>query len=109
MQNRGLKHQLADVLQPQQSDEQKVLDGEEEEEEELDVTIEGVEEDEEEESLELWDAWDSELSLSQTNTQIRDEPKKKTANRPESLHLHTDSSQVDVTGPDSTHKNCLCE
>ncbi|XP_074492465.1 myomegalin isoform X5 [Sebastes fasciatus] len=91
--NGYLKHQLTEGLQPdskQQSDEQEVLDGEEEdeeEEEELDVTIEGVEEDveEEEESSEMWDAWDGELSLSQTNIQR--------AKRPESLHLLTNSSQ----------------
>lgn len=68
---------------------------EEDEEEELDVTIEGVEEDEEEEeSSELWDAWDGELSLSQTNIQTGDEQRKKIADRPESLHLLANASQV---------------
>nr|XP_046247378.1 myomegalin isoform X4 [Scatophagus argus] len=80
--NRDLKKQLTEGLQPdgKQSDEQKVL--EEEEEEELDVTIEGVEEDEEE----LWDVWDGDEFLSQTN--------RKKTNRLESAHLLTGSSQA---------------
>ncbi|XP_044056839.1 myomegalin isoform X2 [Siniperca chuatsi] len=94
--NQELKRQLTDRPGSKQSDDQKVLDGkEEEEEEELDVTIEGVEEDEEEEeeSSELWDAWDGELSLSQTNIQTSEEQRKNRASRPESLHLLTISSQ----------------
>lgn len=100
--NEDLKHQVTEGLQPdgQQCDGHTVLDGEEdeEEEEELDVTIEGVEEDEEEEeSSELWDAWDNELPLSQTNIQVSEQRKK----RPDSLHLLSSSSQVDrVTRPD---------
>ncbi|GLD67214.1 myomegalin-like protein, partial [Lates japonicus] len=93
--NEDLKHQLTEGLQPdsKQSDDQKVLEGEEdeeeEEEEELDVTIEGVEEEEEEEeSSEMWETWDTELSLSQTNIQTR-------ATRPDSLHLCTASSQAE--------------
>ncbi|XP_029284953.1 myomegalin isoform X3 [Cottoperca gobio] len=89
--NGGLKHQLTEGLQPDRK--QNELDGEEEEEE-LDVTIEGVEEDdEEEEGSEMWDTWDGEPSLSQTNIQSCE----LRANRPESLHLITDSSQ-DVPG-----------
>ncbi|XP_078025176.1 myomegalin isoform X7 [Epinephelus lanceolatus] len=87
--NRDLKHHLTEGLQPgsTSSNEQNG----EEEEEELDVTIEGVEEDEEEEeSSEMWDAWDGELSLSQTNIQTGGEQR---VNRPESLHLLTNSSQ----------------
>ncbi|XP_075342190.1 myomegalin isoform X8 [Odontesthes bonariensis] len=62
--NKDLKHQLAEGLQPDRSDEQRLLEEEEEEEEEeeLDVTIE------EEESSELWDAWDGELSAPQGKT-----------------------------------------
>ena len=94
---------MTEGLQPdgQQCDGRTVLDGEEdeeeEEEEELDVTIEGVEEDEEEEeSSELWDAWDNELPLSQTNIKVSEQKKK----RPESLHQLSGSSQVDrVTRP----------
>ncbi|XP_039983654.1 LOW QUALITY PROTEIN: myomegalin [Xiphias gladius] len=99
--NEDLKRQLTEGLQPdgEQSDEQKVLEGEEEdEEEELDVTIEGVEEEEEEEeegSLAMWEAWDGELSPSQTNIQTSDEQRKNRAARPESLHLLTTSSQAD--------------
>ncbi len=95
--NGDLKHQLTEGPKPdgKQNDEQKVLDSEEEdEEEELDVTIEEVEDEEEEESSELWDAWDGELTLSQTNIQTSDEQRKKTANRPESLNLLANSSQV---------------
>ncbi|XP_056233549.1 myomegalin isoform X3 [Seriola aureovittata] len=96
--NEDLKHQLTEGLQPdgKQSDDQKVLGGEEEEdeeEEELDVTIEG-EEEEEEESSEMWEAWDSEASLSQTNIQTSDEQKTR-ATRPESLHLLNTPSQGD--------------
>ncbi|XP_065811624.1 myomegalin isoform X2 [Labrus bergylta] len=91
--NEDLKHHL----QPdrKQSHEQKVLEGEEEEaeeeaEEELDVTIEGVEEDEEEEEEEeessgIWDAWDTEMSLSQHDQSA--------TNRPASLQLLNNSSQ----------------
>ncbi|KAM7012272.1 myomegalin [Tautogolabrus adspersus] len=87
--NEDLKHHL----QPDrnQSHEQKVLDGEEEaeeeEEEELDVTIEGVEEveEEEEESSGIWDAWDTEVSLSQQD--------QSTNNRQASLQLLNNSSQ----------------
>ncbi|XP_071342689.1 myomegalin isoform X2 [Trachinotus anak] len=94
--NEDLKHQLTEGLQPDvtQSDDQKVLEGEEEddaEEEELDVTIEGEEEEEEE----MWEAWDSEPSLSQTNVQTSDEQRKSRATRPESLHLLSTSPQVD--------------
>ncbi|XP_070764419.1 myomegalin [Enoplosus armatus] len=99
--NQDLKHQLTEGPGSKPSDEQKVFDGreEEDEEEELDVTIEGEEEDEEEEeSSELWDAWDGELSLSQTNIQTSEEPRKTRASRPESLQLLTSSSQ---DGPDS--------
>ena len=103
--NEDLKHQVTEGLQPdgQQCDGRTALDGdedeeEEEEEEELDVTIEGVEEDEEEEeSSELWDAWDNELPLSQTNIQVSEQRKK----RPESLRLLSTSSQVGgATRPD---------
>ncbi|TMS20000.1 Myomegalin [Larimichthys crocea] len=89
--NRDLKHQLTEEPQPdrKQSDEQKEEEEEEEEEEgELDVTIEGVED--EEDIAELWDTWDGELSLSQTNIQMSDDQRKK------SLNLLTDSSQDDV-------------
>ncbi|KAE8294671.1 Myomegalin Cardiomyopathy-associated protein 2 Phosphodiesterase 4D-interacting protein [Larimichthys crocea] len=89
--NRDLKHQLTEEPQPdrKQSDEQKEEEEEEEEEEgELDVTIEGVED--EEDIAELWDAWDGELSLSQTNIQMSDDQRKK------SLNLLTDSSQDGV-------------
>ncbi|XP_040895566.1 myomegalin isoform X2 [Toxotes jaculatrix] len=95
--NEDLKHQLTEGLQAdiKQSDDQTVLEDEEEDEqEELDVTIEG-EEEEEEESSEMWEAWDSELSLSQTNVQTSDEQRKKRVTRPESLHLLKTSSQVD--------------
>ncbi|TKS75200.1 Myomegalin Cardiomyopathy-associated protein 2 [Collichthys lucidus] len=91
--NRDLKHQLTEEPQPdrKQSEEQKVLEEEEEEEEEgeLDVTIEGVED--EEDISELWDAWDGELSLSQTNIQTSDDQRKK------SLNLLADSSQDGVS------------
>ncbi|XP_078114405.1 myomegalin isoform X3 [Sander vitreus] len=93
--NGDLKHRLAEGLQPdsKHSEGQQVLD-DEDEEEELDVTIEGVEEDEEEIS-EMWDPWDGELSvsLSQTNIQPGDEQR---ANRPESLHPLSESSQVQL-------------
>ncbi|XP_042369157.1 myomegalin [Plectropomus leopardus] len=94
--NGDLKHQLSENLQPDSAhtDEQKMLDAEEDEdevEEELDVTIEGAEEDEEEESSEMWDAWDSELSLSQSNIQSSAEQR---ANRPESLQLSSSSQHV---------------
>ncbi|KAE8294668.1 Myomegalin Cardiomyopathy-associated protein 2 Phosphodiesterase 4D-interacting protein [Larimichthys crocea] len=87
--NRDLKHQLTEEPQPdrKQSDEQKEEE-EEEEEGELDVTIEGVED--EEDIAELWDAWDGELSLSQTNIQMSDDQRKK------SLNLLTESSQDGV-------------
>ncbi|KAL7397807.1 hypothetical protein ABVT39_028209 [Epinephelus coioides] len=90
--NRDLKHHLTEGLQPgSTSSNEQNGEEEEEEEEELDVTIEGVEEDEEEEeSSEMWDAWDGELSLSQTNIQTGGEQR---VNRPESLHLLTNSSQ----------------
>ncbi|XP_035799766.2 myomegalin isoform X5 [Amphiprion ocellaris] len=98
--NKNLKHQLTEWLQKssKQIDEQMVLEGEDEdEEEELDVTIEGEEEEEweEEETSELWEACDGELSLSQAKVQISDEQRKKTANRPESLDLFSNSSQDD--------------
>lgn len=95
-----MKHRLAEGLQPdgKHSDGQQVLDDEdrEDEEEELDVTIEGVEEDEEEIS-EMWDPWDGELSVSllQTDIQPCDEQR---ANRPESLHPLSESSQVQQGG-----------
>ncbi|XP_045906342.1 myomegalin isoform X2 [Micropterus dolomieu] len=96
--NQDLKHQLAEGPGSKQKGEQKVLDGEEEEEEEeeeLDVTIEEVDEVEEEEvNSELWDAWEGELSLLETNIQTSDEPQKTRANRPESLHRLTGSSQL---------------
>ncbi|KAM8744919.1 myomegalin isoform 2-T2 [Acanthopagrus schlegelii] len=100
--NEDLKHQATEGLQPdgQQCDGRTVLGGEEEEEEEeeLDVTIEGVEEDEEEEeSSELWDAWDNELPLSQTNIQVSEQRKK----RPESLRLLSTSSQAGLDSESS--------
>ncbi|XP_035862912.1 myomegalin isoform X8 [Sander lucioperca] len=101
--NGDLKHRLAEGLQPdgKHSDGQQVLDDEdrEDEEEELDVTIEGVEEDEEEIS-EMWDPWDGELSVSllQTDIQPCDEQR---ANRPESLHPLSESSQ-DVVDSESS-------
>ncbi|KAM3875832.1 myomegalin [Diretmus argenteus] len=84
VENEDLKHQLTEGgVQPdtnEQTDELKVLEGDEDEEEELDVTIEEEmeeEEEEEEEGSERWDAWDSELCLSQgkhclAKPQIRD-------------------------------------
>ncbi|XP_044218217.1 myomegalin isoform X6 [Thunnus albacares] len=101
LENEDLKHQLTEGLQPdsRQSDEQKVLDGEEEDEEEedeeeLDVTIE----EEEEEISELWETWDGELSLSEgkqslNKIQTDEEQRTKRADRPEPLHLLTSSSQ----------------
>lgn len=77
--NRNLKHQLPGAMQPdfKQSNDQKVLD-DEEEEEELDVTIEGVGEDgEEKEISELWDTWDGELYLSQPDNQSDGQSKKR--------------------------------
>ncbi|XP_069378805.1 myomegalin isoform X8 [Paralichthys olivaceus] len=62
--NQDLNHRLQADGQHDQEEE------EEEEEEELDVTIG---EEEEEEGSETWEAWDSELSLSQTDVQTRDE------------------------------------
>ncbi|XP_068445595.1 myomegalin isoform X2 [Clinocottus analis] len=80
--NGGLRHQLSEGPQPD-SERSEEEEKEEEEEEELDVTIEGTEDDEEEEeSSEMWDAWDGELSPSQTNIQTGDEQR---VNRPESL------------------------
>ncbi|KAM9409676.1 myomegalin isoform 2-T3 [Pholidichthys leucotaenia] len=61
--NEDLKQQLAE--EPTQMDEQKVLEGEEEEE--LDVTIE------EEETSELWEAWEEEPSLCQARVHGQDE------------------------------------
>lgn len=102
--NEDLKHQLSDC---KLSEDQKVLEDEdeeeeeevEEEEEELDVTIEGEEEDEEEEdeSSEMWEAWDSEASLSQTNIQTSEDPRKTRTSRPaETLHLLPPSSSPQV-------------
>uniref|UniRef100_A0A8C2XEL5 Myomegalin-like n=1 Tax=Cyclopterus lumpus TaxID=8103 RepID=A0A8C2XEL5_CYCLU len=85
--NGDLRHQLSEGPHP----DSKWSEEEDKEEEELDVTIEGAEEDEEEEeSSEMWDAWDGELSPSQTNIQTVDELRD---NRPESLHLLANTSQ----------------
>ncbi|XP_026198735.1 myomegalin isoform X2 [Anabas testudineus] len=92
--NQDLKCRLDEAAQPDNKpcEEQKLLEGEEEDEEELDVTIEGVEDDEEEEeSSELWDTWEGELSPPQTQTS--DKQREMRSARPESLHLV--SSQVD--------------
>ncbi|XP_062250829.1 myomegalin isoform X3 [Platichthys flesus] len=76
-QNQDLNHRLqADG--PHHQEEEA-----EEEEEELDVTIgeEEEEEEEEEEGSEMWEAWDSDLSLSHTDVQTRDEPRPDGASR----------------------------
>ncbi|XP_074523720.1 myomegalin isoform X2 [Halichoeres trimaculatus] len=82
--NQDLKHHL----QPDGTQTVTERDEEEEEEEEeLDVTIEGVEEveEEEEESSGMWDAWDTELSLSQHDQRVDARPE-----------LHNSSSQDGV-------------
>nr|XP_020464733.1 myomegalin-like [Monopterus albus] len=97
--NEDLKHHLTEGTQPdsKRSDDQLVLEGEEEgkeeDDEELDVNIEGVEEEEEEESSELWDAWDGKQFLSHTNTQTSEGQRKNRA---------TNSSQVDDLGSEGS-------
>lgn len=71
------------------------MDGEEEVEE-LDVTIEGVEEEdeEEEENSGMWDTWDGDLTLLQTNMRSGEEQR---AKRPQTLQLLSNTSQVGTT------------
>ncbi|KAM9848622.1 myomegalin isoform 2-T2 [Aulostomus maculatus] len=97
--NQDLKHQLTDGLQPDSvhGEEQKLLEGEEEDEEELDVTIEG-EGEEDEEGSELWDTSDAEPSLSEGRHSLKkiqncDEHETKRTNRPEVLQLGPEASQ----------------
>ncbi|CAB1422575.1 unnamed protein product, partial [Pleuronectes platessa] len=88
-QNQDLNHRL-------QADGPHHLEEEEEEEEELDVTIgeEEEEEEEEEEGSETWEAWDSDLSLSHTDVQTRDEARTGGASRSKRPHQLSSVSQA---------------
>ncbi|XP_047199054.1 myomegalin isoform X4 [Hippoglossus stenolepis] len=92
-QNQDLNHRLQADGQHHQE--------EEEEEEELDVTIgEEEEEEEEEEGSETWEAWDSDLSLSHTDVQTRDEARTDRASRSKPPHqLSSQCVQADELRP----------
>ncbi|XP_029904757.1 myomegalin isoform X2 [Myripristis murdjan] len=124
--NEDLKLQLSGGALPdtsEHSDEQKLQEGEDEdeEEEELDVTIEvdeEEEEEEEEEGFEQWDAWDSEMCLSQGKHCV-DKPPTRRATKPSPLDLGallSHSSQEDdlesdlsTTQQQSTVASAMCE